>query len=175
MQAVPGGANYWDLGLLEGHARIIYFAENRDGEREEKSVVLPLPEETMDELEELLGDGRATLTVGKDLKTSEDFETAGSSCFLKLTVGQDLDSVLRAREIGTTLALAFAEQGYEQARYTLNRLCGRDVKAPPPLEITGGHTKEKKEKKGKTSGEPGRKQMRRPGALKGKNKPNFRR
>lgn len=180
MQAVPGGANYWDLGLLEGHARLSYFAFDENGEGEEVVVNLPLPEETMDELEELVGDGNATLTVGKDLKVSEDYKTAGSSCFLKLTCNQDLETVLKTREIGTTLALAFAEQGFEQAQYVMDKMCGRDVQPPPPLEVTSSTSKKKKAAKAKSKDvdpEPNRKQTPKAGTKRPvlKNKPSFRR
>lgn len=175
MQAVPGGAHYWDLGLSEGFVTIFYFAYCDDGE-EEKRATFPIPEETMDDLEELLGDGRATVTVGKDLKVSDNFETAGSSCYVKLTCNQDLDTVLKAREIGQALALGFAEQGYEMARFTLNRILCRDVEKPAPLVITAGNGEEKttKETKEPESGRKKPRQMKRP-VLKGKNQPKFKR
>lgn len=135
MQAVPGGANYWDLGLQEGHVRLWLYSETPSGDVEETTVTPPLPEDIMDELEELLGDGQATVTIGKDIKTSQNFETAGSSCFIKLTCNQDLKTVLKTREIAQSLAIGFAEQGYEQARYALDRMMGRDVPEPAPLEV----------------------------------------
>lgn len=162
MQSVPGGAIYWDLGLTEGYARLSYFAQDDQGEREETVVHLPIPEDTMDELEALLGDGQATVTVGKDIKMSENYKTAGSSCFVKLTCNQDINTVLKTREIATTLALAFVEQGFEQSQYVLQRLCGIDVDPPPPLEIEHG----------KADPEPGRKQ---PPKKPATNKPSFRR
>lgn len=172
MQSVPGGADYWDLGLQEGYARLFFFAETPDGEYEEEVVDLPLPEETMDDLESLLGDGQATITVGKEMKTSQDFETAGSSCYLKLTCNQDIQSVLAAREVATALALGFAEQGYEQARAALDRMLGRDAPAPPPVVIETTAAKEQDPEPGRKQASPRKKGTKRPVL---KNRPAFRR
>lgn len=172
MQAVPGGANYWDLGHLEGHAVLTYYFECDYGVGEER-LHLPIPEETMDELEKLIGNGESTITVGKELKVSENYRTAGSSCFVKLTCNQDLDTVLAAREIATTLAIGFAEQGYEQAQYALDRISGVEATPPAPLEVVSGEAREEVE----TDPEPDRKQKPKKGSKRPvlKGKPKFRR
>ena len=154
MQAVPGGANYWDLGQLESTVSIQCVVRDQDtGDTWEKRYAFPIPEETMSELEDLIGDGNATVTVGKEFKASEDFKTAGSTAWVKLTCGQNLDTILKAREIATTLALGFAEQGFEQAQYVMDKMCGREAKAPPPLEVVVNPEDKVKEK---PKGEPGR-------------------
>lgn len=190
MQAVPGGANYWDLGLLEGNVRLVYSAKDQDGRVREWDVELPIPEETMDELEQLIGDGNATVTVGKELKVSEDYRTAASTAWVKLTCNQDLQTILKAREIGTALALGFAQQGYEQARFVLDKMAGLDAEPPPPLIVeavdgevgaeaqTISRPKKVKPKAKNQDPEPHRKQRPGPGPrpiLSGKNKPSFRR
>lgn len=133
MDVVPG--NYWDLGLVEGSVSLAYWIVDADGRQQRTRLDLPIPGEIMDELEALIGDGNASITVGKEIKASEDFKTAGSTAWLKLTCNQDLTSILKARELATMLVVAFAEQGFQQAQYTMDRLCGKEVEPPPPLEI----------------------------------------
>lgn len=193
MKTVP--ADYWDLGLLEAHVRLVRKAVYEDGRVDERRVDLPIPEETMDELQKLIGDGNATVTVGAEIKVAEDFKTAGSTAWVKLTCNQDLKTVLETREIATTLTRAFAQQGYEQIRHVVDKTYGRPTEEPPPLviEVTseGGPAKSDKpalpgrigkmrpmKAKMETDPEPARGQ--RPGPmprpiLQGKNKPNFRR
>jgi hypothetical protein len=177
MDTIPGGAHYWDLGLQEGHVRLVYHAVDETGAvLQERNVLLQIPEKVMDDLEKLIGDGNATITVGKEIKVSEDYKTAGSSAYIKLTCNQDIKTILEAREIANTLVLAFAQQGYEQAQYTLDRLLGKDTNPPEPLRIQVVEETDNKIPSKEQDPEPLRKQRQGIGPRPIlKNKPNFRR
>lgn len=168
-QKVP--AEYWDLGLEEGSVKGVWYYIV-DGVETRQPMEFPLPEDIMDDLEELLGDGNATLTIGKEIKASEDFKTAGSFCSIRLTCNQDVDTIVKARAIGAELALGFAEHGYLEAEAALMRVTGHpDAKGPEPLVVESSPPTPKKTNK---DPEEGRKQgtKKRPML---RNKPSFKR
>jgi hypothetical protein len=89
-----------------------------------------IPEDWMDKLEEIVGDGNAAVTVGMDMKSSENFNTAGCSVFVKLTCGQTLDQVNAARDAAHKMALSFVYEGYEHAKFVLDQ--ARGIERDPP-------------------------------------------
>lgn len=172
MKTAPEGAHYVDYGPMESSILLVCLAQDEDGLIHEERNYLTIPEDTMDALEDLLGDANATVTVGKEIKVSENYKTVSSACYVKLTCNQSVDKVLETREAATSLALGFAEQGYARAKHILDRMQGIESEEPEPLLVDmSPPPKKKTQSKG---GEPGRRQKSRP-VLKGKNKPTFRR
>jgi len=95
----------------------------------------PLPETILDKLKELLGDGNASITIGADHKTSQNFITAGGFATVKLTCGQTMDQVLATQRVGNKLAAAFARAAYERSVYEQDRHMGTAEEEPEPIDI----------------------------------------
>lgn len=75
----------------------------------------PIPEEHMVKAQELVGDGLASITTGAELKNS-DYGT-GASCFVsvKLTCGQDEESIFAAGALAREIAMHQATEGLNLA------------------------------------------------------------
>jgi predicted signal transduction protein with EAL and GGDEF domain len=91
-----------------------------------------IPEEYMDRLEDLLGDGKASITVGAELKFSDFGNGYNSSVFVKLTCGQDMDTILATREVGQELAAKFSREGFDAMRHAYDEALGL---APATVEV----------------------------------------
>jgi hypothetical protein len=93
----------------------------------------PIPEDFMDRLEKLLGDGRATLTYGLDVKTNEDFgNAAGCSVFVKLTCDQSEAVLDEARIAAHEIAERFVAEGQLRAKRILDGARGIINEEPAP-------------------------------------------
>lgn len=111
----------------------------------------PIPEEYMDKLEKLLGDGNASVTVGADMKFSDFGNGYSSSVFVKLTCGQSMDTILATREAGRELAEQFARDGFDAMKVAYDIATGNEtaVERVPdkvtkaPAKATGKNTKKK--------------------------------
>lgn len=126
---------YFDNGGLEGITVMIDVELDKlplTSQRTRPSI----PEDYMDRLENLLGDGRATVTLGLEAKTNEDFgNSAGCTVFIKLTCDQSEDKVNETRLIAQELAEGFVEEGQQRAKRILDQARGIEVEpAPPPVE-----------------------------------------
>jgi hypothetical protein len=118
----------------------------------------PIPEEYMEKLHELIGDGSATVTVGMEMKDSANYSSAGCSVYVKLTCGQDLDSINAARDAAHKMALKFSKQGWEHARFILDSALGKQPTPPKSMvKIEDGtvtvEEQDKTPKKVKASGQ----------------------
>jgi hypothetical protein len=102
-----------------------------------KTASFPIPEEYMDKIEDLIGDGSASITVGVDLKRSQDYRTAGCFVSVKLTCGQDKDTLIKAQSVARNMAISFAQSGFEDASVALEEVCnGNKPKlAEPPKSL----------------------------------------
>lgn len=94
-----------------------------------------IPEDYMDRLEKLLGDGRATVTFGLEVKTNEDFgNSAGASVFVKLTCDQSEAMVNETRAVAQELAELYVEEGQARAKRILDGARGITTGDAPPEE-----------------------------------------
>ena len=98
-----------------------------------------IPEDYMDRLEKLLGDGRASVTFGLDAKTSDYGNSAGCSVFIKLTCDQSWEKVNETRLVAQELAELFVKEGQQRAQRILDQALGKETPAPeaiapPPKE-----------------------------------------
>lgn len=76
-------------------------------------------------IEDLLGDGNATVTVGLDVKQSVDYgNAAGCSVFIKLTCNQDEETIEKTHAIACRLAEKYVDEGQAKAAKILNRARG---------------------------------------------------
>jgi hypothetical protein len=97
----------------------------------------PIPEEYMDRLESLLGDGRATVTFGLDVKTNEDFgNAAGCTVYVKLTCDQSEEKVNETRLIAQELAQHFVKEGQQHAQRILDEARGKVPDSEPEPKPT---------------------------------------
>jgi hypothetical protein len=92
----------------------------------------PIPEEYMDRLRSIVGDGNATVTVGLDAKTGEYSNSAGASAFVKLTCGQNEESVEAARQLAEEIAVRAVESGKRRADIILAGAMGQPVPEDAP-------------------------------------------
>lgn len=110
----------------------------------------PIPEEHMKELDELIGDGLASVTTGHDLTRSEDFgNKAGCFVSVRLTCNQDNESVARALEISEQIAIEAAANGQKRAQGVLDDLRGKAPEEPVRI-VDESRVRRKKASKKKT-------------------------
>ena len=132
--------HYFDV-QSEGVVVLIRFVRDENGvEVFNQRKRIPLPEEIMDDLERLLGDANAKITVGQELKASENYRTAGASAFVTLTCNQDVESVMKAREEAQKIALAFADHRLQHGLSIIDEMAGKEPNPPPPLVIVSKTT-----------------------------------
>lgn len=142
MEKTEGGLDVYDVGgLNKVSVRMTVFFEDREKPIWARQDSPEIPEEYVAKLEELVGDGNATVTVGLDVKTSVDFgNSAGCSVFVKLTCGQDESSVSETAAVAQSLAVQYLEPGWEEAALVLRRCRGQDEEEEPPeIEVVQEH------------------------------------
>lgn len=98
----------------------------------------PVPEERMDEINELLGDGAATVTVGLELKTAANFDSAGASVYVKLTCNQDNETINKTHALATELAEEYLGEGYIRANNMLAAVRAKDQQPKAFTKKKGG-------------------------------------
>lgn len=160
---------YWDVSTLD---RVRVGAEVCDSEGPlwSDTKYFPIPEDIMEEIQDLLGDGNASVTVGNDVAVSDYGNKAGCSVFVKLTCNQDEESIERTRQVGQRLALRFAEDGLARAEQVLNKFLGKPTKEIEEQSFVDSTVK-KTAAKGKVPKKIGTTKT----LLKGKKTPSFRR
>jgi hypothetical protein len=77
-----------------------------------------------------------------EMKHSENYSTAACSVFVKLTCDQNTKVIEEARDVAHKMAVTFAKEGYEHARYILDGILGRVPQEPE----TANHVAPKKRK-----------------------------
>lgn len=101
----------------------------------------------MDRLEELIGDGNASITVGAEMKFSDFGNGYNSSVFVKLTCGQDMDTILATRDLGQELAARFVNDGFDEMHAAYNKAIGKPVNGEKKQIETKAPAKATKKKK----------------------------
>lgn len=137
---------------------------------------IDIPEEYMDRLEEITGDGKASLTLGMEMKTTLDYNTAGSTCYVKLTCGQSEELLDAAADLANELAEKYVAQGHRTACDLLNRTLGLAPQEPPSAKRE--HVVAKPRKANILKAKKPKAQQKTPlkvGGPKGKGRPTFRR
>lgn len=121
-----------DLSAMDHVRQIAYVNIGRKVHwRIEREVRVPMS--TVNKMQEILGDGNATVTVGLDVKQSVDYgNSAGCSVFVKLTCNQDEDSIEKAHNIATELAKKWVDDGQSEAAVILNRARGFEDEEEEP-------------------------------------------
>lgn len=118
---------YWDVSAMD-RVRVNAAVSDSKGALWSNTTYFSIPEDIMEDLQDLLGDGNASVTVGNNVAVSDYGNKAECSVFVKLTCAQDLGSVERTREIGQALALRFVEDGLAQAEQILNKFLGKPAR-----------------------------------------------
>jgi hypothetical protein len=96
----------------------------------DEETELEIPEGFMQKVEELLGDGNASITVSSELKNSDYGNAYGTFVSVKLTCNQDLDSIAAARDVAQQLAGESCEAGFEIMRDRFEFVMGKS-EGPP--------------------------------------------
>lgn len=146
MPETEAGLDVVNVGFMDGVRRHLFVKFNQTDTNEGPFWdVWERPEmskEDQAQVNELLGDGNATVTVGMDMKTSGDYgNAAGCTVYVKLTCNQDDDSLDRANEIATDLAAKFMDEGHAKACKLLNSARG----LPDPSDKSGSEPRKKVE------------------------------
>lgn len=131
------GLDVVDVESMDGVRQHMYvdFQRLRDEEGHfwEEWRKPPMTKAQRQKMEELLGDGMASVTVGTDVKASVDFGNgAGCSVYVKLTCNQDADSIMAAHAMAEEYAVQFMDEGHVKACRILNN--ARGLPNPGDLE-----------------------------------------
>lgn len=119
-----------DLSAMDHVRQIVTVVMDKEEcFREQREI--RLTEEEVNEMQDILGDGNASVTVGLDVKQSVDYgNSAGCSVFVKLTCDQSEEAIGKAHEIATGLAERWVDDGQARAAVILNR--ARGLEEPEP-------------------------------------------
>lgn len=111
------------IPTIKGSAEVIYRVRGEVGaNRSERELFQEgLPEGWMDAYKEVVGDGQASVTVGTDMGLKDFGNGATATVFVKLTCGQDQQSLNRAAELATGLAIHYADQARSMAETRLQQ------------------------------------------------------
>ena len=96
------------MEVLQGQIHVVGAFLNEDNERIEiinEVYSIEWEEREIRMLKELLGDGKAKVTVGSELKKTADYQSAGATVTVQITCDQDKKVIRQAvRLIGPTVA-----------------------------------------------------------------------
>ena len=109
----------------------IYVRQKNVSEISEK-LEATLTKREQKQIEDLVGDGNAQVTVGMDMKEASYGTGVGCFVSVKLTCGQNETQIEQAHGLAQKLAIKWVDQGYEKAAERLNEILSSDPEETPP-------------------------------------------
>lgn len=83
---------------------------------------LDIPEEYMQNIEAVIGDGKSHVSVSADMSIKEFGTGAGAMVTVTLTCGQSMDYIEQAIDIAGTIARQYAAEHQKQAELELQKI-----------------------------------------------------
>jgi hypothetical protein len=113
-----------DVSLLD-RVLVIASAYQGDYALEDYYETFTIPEEYMDELAAIIGDGNASMSVGDEMKVSDFGNAAGCFVNVKLTCGQTEEEIHAAHALAQKLAKKFCLKGFNEMSGLLAQALGK--------------------------------------------------
>lgn len=165
------GVDVFDVSGMDG-VRLVAWAADDQGPLWDMNKKYLIPEDTVEKLQELIGDGNATVTVGVEAKTQpQDYCSAGASVFVKLTCDQDEGCLEQTQREAIHLATRFLADGLNRAQDILHQALGLEAPEQIVVKPSSDNAPPRKATKNRVMIGGGKRKS--SGGI--KNKPNFRR
>lgn len=103
----------------------------KDGRTDEQTSSEPLPEELVEQLEPLIGDGESRITVSGTLSSTQDYQKAEAFVSVSVPCGSNLDNIRKTHDLVRGFINELLLEDIETMKKLRETSSGSKVSLPP--------------------------------------------